>query len=97
MKLLFKKSSILLLLIVTMMAFSINYFSKSFVNKSNANNMNSENDYKGDSSPITVTKANPIFNEKLDSNIVLIGNLQTGHIIHNKNIEVRTSIASITK
>lgn len=43
------------------------------------------------------SQASPVFDVTLESNIVLIGNLKTGHIIFQKNADQQTNAASITK
>lgn len=45
----------------------------------------------------TLSKINPVFDLALESNIVLIGNLETGHILYQKNADQKTNAASITK
>jgi D-alanyl-D-alanine carboxypeptidase (penicillin-binding protein 5/6) len=45
----------------------------------------------------TSSKIMPQFDIILESNIVLIGNLKTGHILFQKNSDLKTNAASITK
>jgi len=45
----------------------------------------------------TSSKIIPTFDINLESNIVLIGNLNTGNILYQKNAEQKTNTASITK
>jgi len=45
----------------------------------------------------TSSKIVPIFDIDLESNIILIGNLNTGNVLYQKNAEQKTNIASITK
>ena len=100
MKHFFKKNSVFILLAVILIIFISNYYNKGFVKKSNANMTENEFLEQGPATTNTTkgfTQTKPIFNEHLESNIILIGNLETGQIIFGKNIDVRTSIASITK
>ncbi len=43
------------------------------------------------------SQASPVFDLSLESNIVLIGNLKTGNIVFQKNADLKTNAASITK
>ncbi len=45
----------------------------------------------------TASKIMPNFDLSLESNIVIVGNLKTGHIIFQKNADLKTSTASIAK
>ena len=43
------------------------------------------------------SQASPVFDLSLESNIILIGNLKTGNIVFQKNADLQTNAASITK
>lgn len=92
-----KNNFAIFLIVVTILIFTINYFNIRFINSSNADVNSLINTDKETLVTPTTLKKTLFFNEPISSNIVLIGNLETGQIIYSKNIDVKTAIASITK
>ena len=89
----YKKISVFvfLVLIVSFIIFNIN-------KKSNTSNADVKEVLpKVKTNKEVLSKISPVFDLTLESNIVLIGNLETGHILYQKNADQKTNAASITK
>jgi D-alanyl-D-alanine carboxypeptidase len=65
------------------------------VSKANIHELVSEDSKKFNKN--TASKIMPNFNVPLESNIAIVGNLKTGHIIFQQNADQKTSTASIAK